>query len=214
MSILISDFDGTITRYDFFDLVRKRWPFGPENDPWEKYVSGQVTHFQALADIFSRIRTTEEDLRKLAESMELDSTFREAVRTLRDQGWEIIVASAGCAWYSRYLLDKSPVSLFANPGVFDPEQGLQMSLPTDSKFFSPETGVNKVQIVREALGRSQRVGFVGDGRPDLEPALMVGPELRFARGWLAEALTERGERFHPFERWSQIADQLQALPRN
>jgi len=33
--------------------------------------------------------------------------------------------------------------------------------------------------------------------------------LRFARGWLAEALSERGEKFHPFEHWSEIADQLQ-----
>lgn len=210
MSILISDFDGTITRYDFFDLVRKRWPFPPENDPWEKYLSGQVTHFQALAEIFSRIRTSEADLRKMADSMELDSTFREAARALQDQGWEIVIASAGCAWYSRYLLDQAPVSLFANPGVFDPERGLQMSLPKNSKFFSPETGVNKVEIVRDALGRSQKVAFVGDGRPDLQPALMVQPELRFARGWLAEALSERGEGFHPFERWVQIAARLQA----
>jgi hypothetical protein len=37
----------------------------------------------------------------------------------------------------------------------------------------------------------------------------VQPQLRFARGWLAEALSERGERFYPFDRWSQIADQLQ-----
>ena len=28
-------------------------------------------------------------------------------------------------------------------------------------------------------------------------------------GGSAEALSERGEGFHPFERWSQIADQLQ-----
>jgi hypothetical protein len=35
------------------------------------------------------------------------------------------------------------------------------------------------------------------------------PQLRFARGWLAEALSERGEGFYPFDRWSQIADQLQ-----
>ena len=52
MSIVISDFDGTLTRYDFFDLVRKRWPFPPEDDPWEKFVRGQITHFEALAEIF------------------------------------------------------------------------------------------------------------------------------------------------------------------
>jgi 2-hydroxy-3-keto-5-methylthiopentenyl-1-phosphate phosphatase len=62
MSTLISDFDGTVTRYDFFERVRKRWPFPPEDDPWEKFVAGQITHFQALAEIFGRIRTSEADL--------------------------------------------------------------------------------------------------------------------------------------------------------
>jgi hypothetical protein len=50
-----------------------------------------------------------------------------------------------------------------------------MSLPERSRFFSPTTGVNKVEIVRDALNRSDRVAFAGS-----------------------------------FERWSQIADQLQS----
>ena len=87
--------------------------------------------------------------------------------------------------------------------------GLQMSLPKQSPFFISTTGIDKSAIVRDALNRSNRVAFAGDGRPDLKPALLVRPELRFATGWLAEALRERGEGYHPFERWSQIADQLQ-----
>ena len=210
MSILISDFDGTLTRYDFFDLVRKRWPVPPEDDPWEKFVSGQITHFQALAEIFARIRTSEADLLELANSMELDSSFAKSARELQERRWEIVIASAGCDWYIRFLLNQASVSvlLYANPGVFDPKCGLQMFLPEHSRFFSPTTGVNKVEIVRDALSRSDRVAFAGDGRPDMEPALLVKPEFRFARGWLAEAFTERGEKFHPFEHWSQIADQL------
>jgi 2-hydroxy-3-keto-5-methylthiopentenyl-1-phosphate phosphatase len=210
MSILISDFDGTLTRYDFFDLVRKRWPVPPEDDPWEKFVSGQISHFQALAEIFARIRTSEADLLELANSMELDSSFAKSARELQERQWEIVIASAGCDWYIRFLLDQVGVSvlLYANPGVFDPQCGLQMFLPERSRFFSPTTGVNKLEIVRDALSRSDRVAFAGDGRPDMEPALLVKPEVRFARGWLAEAFTERGQKFHPFEHWSQIADQL------
>ena len=111
MSILVSDFDGTLTRYDFFDLVRKRWPFPPEDDPWEKFVGGQITHFQALAEIFTRIRTSEADMLGLADSMELDVSFAESARALKNSGWEIVVASAGCDWYIRYLLKKADVSV-------------------------------------------------------------------------------------------------------
>ena len=210
MNILVSDFDSTATRYDFFDLVRKRWPFSPEDDPWEKFVAGKKTHFEALAEIFIGIRTSEVSLLELVESMELDPDLAESVRTLQDRGWEVVIASAGCDWYIQRLLKKAgvSVSVYSNPGVFDPERGLQMSLPERSAFFSPTTGVNKLAIVQDALRRSDCVAFAGDGRPDLKPALMVSPHLRFARGWLAEALSERGEGFHRFERWSQIVDQL------
>jgi hypothetical protein len=37
----------------------------------------------------------------------------------------------------------------SNPGTFDPEYGLKMSLPHDSPFFSATTGINKTAIVRE-----------------------------------------------------------------
>lgn len=210
MNTLVSDFDGTLTRYDFFDLVRQRWPFPPEDDPWERYVAGKITHFEALAEIFLRIRTTETSLLDLVRSMELEPRLADSVQALRECDWELVIASAGCDWYINYLLRQAGVSvvLHANPGKFDPEGGLQMALPYDSRFFSPTTGINKVAIVRDALARSPSVAFAGDGRPDLESALLVSPERRFARGWLAEALRERGEGFHPFERWSQIADQL------
>src|ERR1700756_1687098 len=85
MSILISDFDGTLTRYDFFDQVRKRWPFSPQDDPWEKFVTGEITHFQALAEIFACIRTTEADLLELADSTELDTSFARSRLGNRDR---------------------------------------------------------------------------------------------------------------------------------
>ena len=211
MKILVSDFDGTLTRNDFFDLVRKRWPFPKEDDPWEKYVAGKITHFESLAEIFRSIRTSERSLLEMADSMQLETSLAKSVQALQNCGWELVIASAGCDWYIEYLLQKAGVSiaLHANPGIFDPESGLQMSLPKQSPFFISTTGIDKSAIVRDALNRSNRVAFAGDGRPDLKPALLVRPELRFATGWLAEALRERGEGYHPFERWSQIADQLQ-----
>src|SRR6516164_83593 len=163
MSILVSDFDGTVTRYDFFERVRKRWPFPPQDDPWEKFVAGEITHFQALAEIFAGIRTTEADLQGLADSAGIDPSFARSVQALQHRGWEIVIASAGCDWYINFLLKKAgvSVSVHANPGVFDPQRGLQMSLPEPSPFFSATKGVNKAAIVQDALKRSDRVAFAG-----------------------------------------------------
>jgi len=210
MNTLVTDFDGTLTRQDFYDLVRRRWPVDPQDDPWQHYVAGRITHFQALKEIFARIRGSESDLLEEVDAMELDPDLPEAVNALQAAGWEIIVASAGCEWYIRYLLSKAGVQLkvFANPGVFDPAAGLQMSLPPESPFFTPHTGVNKGAVVRDALARSEKVAFAGDGRPDLESALLVPSNWRFARGWLAGALREQGQEYIPLEGWAQVARHL------
>jgi 2,3-diketo-5-methylthio-1-phosphopentane phosphatase len=210
---LVSDFDSTMTQHDFFELVRCRWPSSPESDPWNRYVAGELTHFEALAEIFAGIRADEAVMLELIASMKLDPRLAEAVSALRVKGWRIAVASAGCAWYIERLLASAGVSLevHASPGTFDPAHGLRMTLPLGSKFLSRSTGIDKLAVVKDALATAEVVAFAGDGRPDLEPALLVKPELRFARGWLAEALLQRGEAFRPFKRWSEVADELVRL---
>ncbi len=208
--ILVSDFDGTMTRHDFYDLVRKRWPVPPEDDPWNHYAAGRMTHFEALAAIFARLPADERALLQVADQMELDPGLPQAIARLREHGWQVVVASAGCQWYIDYLLKKAGVSLavHANPGTFTAGQGLRMTLPEKSPFFSRTTGIDKAGVVRDALGRGARVAFAGDGRPDLEPALLVAAQRRFARGWLAQGLRAQGQAFQPFEPWSQIVPQL------
>lgn len=199
-----------MTRYDFYDIVRKRWPVPPENDPWEQYVAGRITHFEALAAIFARIPADERTLQAVADSMELDPQLPPAIARLQENGWRVVVASAGCQWYINYLFKKAGVTLevHANPGEFQQGKGLRLSLPEKSPFFNRATGIDKTGVVRDALKQGAQVAFVGDGRPDLSPALLVAAERRFAHGWLAEALRADGQAFRPFETWSQIVPQL------
>ena len=208
--ILVSDFDGTMTKYDFFDLARRDLPTSADHDFWQDYVDGNITHFEALAGIFASIRTDWRGIEDVVERMELDPDLPDAVARLRAAGWEIVVASAGCNWYIQRLLEKAGVQLevHANPGTFAPETGLVLSLPVESPYFLKETGIDKSAIVRAALSRDPTAVFAGDGRPDLAPSNLVAPSRRYARGWLAHHLAKSGAPFHPFESWSQIATQL------
>jgi 2-hydroxy-3-keto-5-methylthiopentenyl-1-phosphate phosphatase len=208
-SILVSDFDGTMTRFDFYDLVCKAFP-DIAGGFWQQYERGEITHFEALRLIFAGIRAPEARLLEIIEAMQLDPQCLKAVRQLDAQGWELIVASAGCDWYIKRLLAAQGVSVtvHANPGAFFPDQGLLMRLPEPSPFFSPELGVNKVAVVREALKHSDRVAFAGDGRPDLAPALLVPAKRRFAKSWLAKKLHEIGEDFQPFDHWHEVPAML------
>lgn len=211
--ILVSDFDGTMTRQDFYQLVRARWWEHVPADPWQEYVDGRATHFAALAKYFAGVRTDEADLHRLIERMDPDPRLLDAVSKLERAGWEIVVASAGCDYYIRYLFARAGIRpvLHANPGTFSPETGVKMELPTTSPFYSPAFGIDKCAVVRDALARAERVAYAGDGPPDLPPTLLVEGRFRFARGWLAEKLKSLGEPFTPFERWSEIAEHLAAM---
>ncbi len=209
--ILVSDFDGTMTRRDFFQLVNENLLPADMPDYWGQYLAGDLTHFEALQSIFGSVTAGEKALSDLVGRMGLDPNLKTEVEALRDDGWAVVVASAGCDWYIRKLLVEAGVSIEAhsNPGWIEDDR-LIMKLPTGSEFYSDETGIDKVGIVFKAMSRAKTVAFAGDGRPDVAPSLLVAPELRFARGVLAEELTSMGESFRPYDHWSEVSKALRS----
>ena len=70
--ILVSDFDGTMTRRDFFKLaIAQLLPAGGP-DFWSEYRAGRITHFEALRRYFAEIRASEAQVLAVVDQMELD----------------------------------------------------------------------------------------------------------------------------------------------
>ncbi len=163
---------------------------------------------------FSHGPDLESEWEMLLSDAEADPGLANAIRGLQDAGWEIAIASAGSTWYIDRILARAGVTgvaVHANPGSLHPGRGLWTELPVDSPFFSPNVGIDKPAVVRDALARAATVAFAGDGPPDVAAALLVRPDLRFARGWLAAELGRRGESYRGYERFSDVARALTAL---
>jgi 2,3-diketo-5-methylthio-1-phosphopentane phosphatase len=208
--VLVSDFDGTMTRNDFYKLAIEKLLPADVPDYWAQYRAGEITHFEALRRYFAAIRAPEYEVRAVVEQMELDPQLPAAIDALRSAGWHIVVTSAGCDWYIRWLLASVGVELevHSNPGRFETGKGLLMEMPNGSKYFSSSLGVDKTGVVRDYLNRGWAVGFAGDGFPDADPARLVPGERRFARGDLAEVLHDEELPFHSYQSWSEIAERL------
>lgn len=208
-AVLVSDFDGTLARPDFYLLVRERLIPADTPDYWLEYRAGRLTHFEALQRFFAAAEGGEEALIAVTEAMELEPRLSELLSALRQTGWEVIVVSAGCDWYIERLLRIAGIALpvYANPGHVQGGR-LIMEPPSHSPFFSPQIGIDKSALVRSLQTSGYRVSFAGDGFSDLEAALLVGERLRFARGDLAYALQTRRAGFRPFRRWSEVAEAL------
>lgn len=208
--VLVSDFDGTMTRHDFYKLALERLLPPDTPDYWDGYRAGTVTHFEALRRYFAAIRASESEVLAVVRDMELDPQLPAAVKRLQEAGWTIVVTSAGCDWYIRKLLDEAGVhvTVYSNPGIFDPGRGLCMTMPPPGPFRSETLGVDKTAIVRHYLSGGGIVAFAGDGFPDANPARLVTATHRFARADLADVLRDENLGFQPFERWSEIAHVL------
>lgn len=212
--IFITDFDGTLCRQDFYQLVIQQILPATVPDYWQEYLDHQITHFEVLQKYFAEIRCSEAELETLLTKMELEPELPRWVQELRGAGWEIAVASAGCAWYIEKLLKhiEPPLVIHTNPGKFVAGQGLLMSRPYGLQFFSPITGIDKTAIVKAALAVEgpKMVAYAGDGTTDIIPSLLVPEQLRFARGDLARHLDGKGQRYQAFDRWGEVAKRLLA----
>jgi 2-hydroxy-3-keto-5-methylthiopentenyl-1-phosphate phosphatase len=208
--VLVSDFDGTMTRHDFYRLAIDRLLPADTPDYWVQYRAGEITHFEALRRYFAAIRATRDEVMSLVRDMRLDPALPEAVRRLREAGWTVVVTSAGCEWYIRELLTAAGVDVpvYANPGRFEEGRGLILERPARSPYLSENLGIDKAAVVRDFVQRGVKVAFAGDGFPDAEAARLVPGSLRFARGDLADVLRHERLEFQPFDRWSEIAAKL------
>ncbi|MDZ4802408.1 MAG: HAD-IB family phosphatase [Bryobacteraceae bacterium] len=201
---LVSDFDGTITAVDFFTLIAERYLPADTPDFFQLYREGKMTHVEAMQGYFRYAPTQADALDQMLRDTLPDADLRESVERLRAAGWDLIVVSAGSSWYIDRIFGALGIqaTVISNAGQIVEGGGLQIDT---------SSGVDKPAVVRDALARYGTVAFAGDGPPDVAPALLVNPELRFAKGYLAEELGRRGEVFRPFHRWRDVVEALVAV---
>lgn len=206
----VSDFDGTITDTDVYALIAERYMPNDHPDYFADYRLGRITHFEAMQAFYDYAPSEPQAIDRLLRDTKPDPQLADCVRRLETNGWDLIIVSAGSSWYIERIFRAAGVSatIHSNPGQIEEGRGLVLRLPKESPFFSPQVGIDKAGVVRDALKRYKKVAFAGDGPPDVEPALLVAPSLRFARRFLAEALERRGEPYQPYRIWSEVVEAL------
>ena len=203
-----SDFDGTITNVDFYELVLNEMQPELEGDPIGSFYRGELPLFETLRRIFAAIPLSEEEVLAMLPRLEPDPHLAEDFARLHAAGWELHVVSAGSAWYIEHTFRQVgvdvPVAIHANPGRF--ENGLLMQRPSDQRIAREAIGIDKEAVVR--LHGKGRIAFAGNSQPDLAAARIVPASLRFARGSLRDALEAEGLAYHSFERWHEVVEAL------
>lgn len=186
---LVSDFDGTISGDDFFFYVTAKYLDKEALEPWDDYLSGKKQHFEALKEIFAKIKVDEDELDDFIEQIEVDVKFFDTATLCNRLNIPIYICSAGCDYYIRLLLgeklDEYGVTLITNPSFYSKKLGLQITRPQrDEYYYDQMTGVDKSKVVLRLKSEGYFVVYCGDGIPDVGAARVA--DVVFARKTLEQ----------------------------
>ncbi len=215
---LVTDFDGTVSADDFFNLIADRFLDEKALAPWQEYLSGRKSHFDALNEIFSalRILSSEKELHEAVLAIPVDPAFITVAGFCRQRGFPVYVCSAGCDYYIKLLigdlLQKYSLHLVTNNCSFVPGQGLLMSKPpADDPFYDTNTGISKAAVVKMLKTEGFKVIYAGDGRPDFAAAKVA--DVVFARKTLLELCRGQGIKTQPFPDFNAVYTYLKEVCR-
>ena len=209
--VLITDFDGTIIKKDFFYHIIDKLMSEEDIKPWKDYQAGKITHFEALNTIFQKIHLNEEDLHKIILELPVEDCFSELVAFCNDNNIDIYIVSAGADYYINVILDflgvKNSVNLIANESTYSKKDGLQMTkLSEDSIFYSQNYGIDKEAVIKFMKNKYELTIFAGDGVPDYNAAIWAN--IVFARGELLELCKEHNINYIELDSYCQVFDYL------
>lgn len=189
---LVSDFDGTISDDDFFNYVVRRYLDDKALEPWRSYQSGKKKHFDALAEIFAKLRVPQNEFETFIDSIKIDKGFIELASFCAARKIPVYICSAGSDYYIRQrlkgCLERLNIILISNPGVYSENSGL--IIHPNGRYYDSELGVSKAGVVQELRKKGFYVIYCGDGVPDINAARFA--QKVFARSCLYKLCRQQG----------------------
>lgn len=202
--IFISDFDGTITKKDFYWIVIDDY-IGQEGADFHKsWKAQQKINVPFLNHIFAWHTFDEQEKASLLDKVEVDEFVGPMVAFLAEKNMDFLILSAGLMTYIKELQQSGKLpkcEIISNAGTF--RDGHYVIEPNESEwFFSSIYGVDKETVVLHAQKEHQLVCFAGDSEPDFKAA--VAADIRFAKSELADLLVRAGYEFYHYETFEDI----------
>ncbi len=214
--LVMSDFDGTITRRDTGFVVFDALDLA---EAWEieyRWRDREISSMECLAGQWGLVRIPPEELLALIDSIELDERFPEFVARARSAGAEVVVASDGLSFYVDRMMQRLGMEICEDdpePGVIRDcvtryvntarltEDGVVIDFPHRNEACL-QCGNCKTRHLTRLQLKYERVFYIGDGYSDRCPALQA--DITFAKDHLAQLMDECGAPYVPFEDFGDI----------
>ena len=202
--VFISDFDGTLTKKDFYQMIIDDYLGEMGTALYEAWRRKEYKDRDFLNKIYSSVNMEEEALIDYILSIEWDHSANEVIKKIKAAGGEFVILSAGTSYYIQHILKKqelTDIKVYSNPGIYK-DKGLHLEIDEGSAYFSDIYGIDKAKVVQELKRQYDTIYYAGDSAPDI-PACKLA-DVAFAKGGLQEMLEEEGVDFVPIKSYKDI----------
>lgn len=213
---LISDFDGTISKKDFFYMVIDTLLKDKKDAlvPWTQYLNGKIKHIDALTGIFSQIHLTQQELDNFISTIEIDPYFYDTAKYCNDNKIPFYICSAGTNYYIKKripdTLSKYNIFLISNDATYSRQDGMKLIAPPEnSPYYNANTGISKQAIVLKLKEEGFFTIYAGDGKPDLKASRIA--DIVFAKDMLLELCKKENIKTQSFENFKDIMNYIGSI---
>ncbi len=207
--VFISDFDGTITKKDFYWILLEEYIGQKGIDYYYEWKKTQKIGTQFLNTVFTWHTFTEQERLDALNKVEIDKDLKPVIEEVHQQGGDFVILSAGFRYYIEYALSQQgiqEVDVYTNDGSFKNNTFI-MEPDKTSPFYSKLYGIDKEKVAIMHREKYKTIIFAGDSEPDYKAALHA--DVIFAKDELARLLDENGHIYKPYSCFQDILTYLQ-----
>ena len=208
--IVVSDFDGTITKTDTLskfleDYAEDKW-LDIEND-WR---DGKIGSQECLVKQFALVpNLTPKLVDEFLDTMEIDEGFFSFVKKAKHIGLPVVVLSDGLDYFINKILEKNKidfVNVITNHAYFDDRGKFIIEFPNDSRHCTNDAGTCKCKIVNSLKKMYKKVVYIGDGASDFCVSKL--PDVVFAKFGLAEYCRENELEYEEYSNYHDVLKKM------
>jgi 2-hydroxy-3-keto-5-methylthiopentenyl-1-phosphate phosphatase len=206
--IFFTDFDGTITRTDTCAAMVEAFAgegWQEINEMWERK---ELSTEECANRIFQLFRAGLDDIRRLVENIEVDSSFKDFLAFCRGRCYRVYVLSDGYDFNIEVIFKKYEIDVpyYANRLVYNSR--FRIRCPYSNQICG-NCGTCKKRLMEELKKPGEQVVYIGDGYSDTCPAAHA--DLVFAKGTLYAYCREKGIPVMPFDNFRDIIEVVKKL---
>ncbi len=205
MTLIVSDFDGTITKedslYTFFDTFA--------SDSWldveELWKKGKISSKECLIKEFELVKNLSEKLiDEYTKTIELTEGFVDFTNFIKNKNIDFYVVSDGIDYFINKILSKNnikEIKLITNHGEFINNK-FCLTFPNSYNGCKNDSGTCKCKVVEDLKKKYDKIYYIGDGTSDF--CVSKKADILFAKSGLKSYCDSNNIKYTPFETFKDI----------